>query len=90
MLMPKKKLGVAIAIGYKDEVPSLSVKEFETGSEPKFSLTLSPSSLNKVKEAIRTYEKYAKEFHFQTDHQELVNRKANSPIFYDRQYSKRL
>ena len=61
MLMPKKKLGVAIAIGYKDEVPSLSVKEFETGSEPKFSLTLSPSSIDKVKEAIRSYEKYAKE-----------------------------
>ena len=61
MKMPKKKLGVAIAIGYKDEIPSLSVKEFETGSEPEFSLTLSPSSLNKVKEAIRPYEKYAKE-----------------------------
>ena len=61
MLMPKKKLGVAIAIGYKDEVPSLSVKEFETGSEPKFILTLSPSSLDKVKKAIKDYEKYAKE-----------------------------
>ena len=45
----------------KTEVPSLSVKEFETGSEPKFSLTLSPSSIDKVKEAIRSYEKYAKE-----------------------------
>jgi hypothetical protein len=61
MLMPKKEIGVAIAIGYKDEKPSLSVKEFETGSEPKFSLTLSPSSLDKVKEAIRPYEKNTKE-----------------------------
>lgn len=61
MLMPKRKLGIAIAIGYKDEVPSLSVKEFETGSEPNFSLTLSPSSIEKVKDAIRPYEKYAKE-----------------------------
>lgn len=61
MLMPKKEIGVAIAIGYKDEKPSLSVKEFETGSEPKFSLSLSPSSLDKVKEAIRPYEKNTKE-----------------------------
>lgn len=61
MLMPEKKLGVAIAIGYKDEVPSLAVKEFETGSEPIFSLTLSPSTLAKVKDAISPYEKYAKE-----------------------------
>lgn len=61
MLMPKKKLGVAISIGYKDEVPSLAIKEFETGSEPKFSLKLSPSSIDKVKEAISPYEKYAKE-----------------------------
>ena len=61
MLMPKKEIGVAIGIGYKDEKPSLSVKEFETGSEPKFSLTLSPSSLDKVKEAIRPYEKNTKE-----------------------------
>ncbi len=61
MLMPKKEIGVAIGIGYKNEKPSLSVKEFETGSEPKFSLSLSPSSLDKVKEAIRPYEKNTKE-----------------------------
>lgn len=61
MLMPKKKVGVAIAIGYKGEMPSLAVKEFETGSEPKFSLILAPSTLDKIKEAVKPYEKYEKE-----------------------------
>ncbi len=61
MLMPKNELGVAIAIGYKAELPSLAVKEFKTGSEPKFSLTLAASSLKEVKEAISKYEKYARE-----------------------------
>ncbi len=61
MLMPKKKVGVAIAIGYKGEIPSLAVKEFETGSEPKFSLTLTPSTLDKVKDAIKPYEKFEQE-----------------------------
>ncbi len=61
MLMPKKKLAVGIAIGYKGENVSFAIKEFETGSEPKFNLKLSSSSLDKVKEAIRPYEKYSKE-----------------------------
>jgi hypothetical protein len=61
MLMPERKLGVAISIGYKNEVPSLAVKEFETGSEPKFSLTLATSSLDQVREAILPYEKQSKE-----------------------------
>jgi len=59
MLMPKQKPGVAVAIGYKGEVLSLAIKEFKTGSEPKFSLNLLPSTLHKVKEAISPYEKYA-------------------------------
>jgi len=59
MLMPKQKPGVAVAIGYKGEVLSLAIKEFKTGSEPKFSLKLLPSTLHKVKEAISPYEKYA-------------------------------
>jgi hypothetical protein len=61
MLMPIKKLAVAIAIGYKDEIPSLSIKEFEIGEELNFSLTLTPSSINKVKEAISAFEKYDEE-----------------------------
>jgi mono/diheme cytochrome c family protein len=61
MLMPKKKLGIAIAVGYKNEIPSISIKEFETGSQPKFSITLAASNIEKVKEAISPYEKYAKE-----------------------------
>lgn len=61
MLMPKKKMGVVIAIAYKNDIPSLCVKEFETGSEQKFTLTLSASSLDKVKEAISKYKKYSKE-----------------------------
>ncbi|MEO8146987.1 MAG: c-type cytochrome [Bacteroidia bacterium] len=61
MLMPKQKPAVAIAIGYKGETPSLAVKEFITGSEPRFTLSLSTSTLDKVKEAITPYEKYAKE-----------------------------
>lgn len=61
MLMPKKKPAIAIAIGYKDEVPALSMREFETGSELKFSLILTPSGIENLKEAIRPYEKYGKE-----------------------------
>ncbi len=61
MIMPKKQLGVAIAIGYKNEVPSVSFKEFETSSTPTITMTLFPSSLDKIKEIITPYEKYAKE-----------------------------
>ena len=67
MLMPKKKLAVAIAIGYKDEAPSLAVKEFETGSEAKLYLTLAPATLKEVKAAIRAYEQYAKENRIRKD-----------------------
>ena len=51
--MPKKKTGVAIAIGYAGEEPSLAIRTFETGSEPELTLTLAASSIEKVKEAIR-------------------------------------
>ncbi len=61
MLMPKKEIAVAVAIGYKYEVPSLAVKEFDTGSGVKFSVSLSPSSLEQVKEAIKPYENLRKE-----------------------------
>ncbi|TAE90505.1 MAG: hypothetical protein EAY81_00725 [Bacteroidetes bacterium] len=61
MLMPKKKLGIAIAIGYKNDTPSFAMEEFETGSEPNFSLTLLPSTIEQVKAAIRTYDNYSEE-----------------------------
>jgi hypothetical protein len=61
MLMPKQKDGVAIAIGYKGDAPSIAIKEFETGSNPKFSLMLTPSSPNKVKDTLRVYDRYSKE-----------------------------
>jgi hypothetical protein len=61
MIMPREKLGVAIAIGYKNEVPSLAVREFETGSESAFMLKLSPSTPDKVRDAVSSYEAYASE-----------------------------
>jgi hypothetical protein len=61
MIMPKHENAVVITIGYKGEVPSLAVQEFETGTTPKMSVSLSLSSAEKVKEAINRYEKYSKE-----------------------------
>lgn len=67
MLMPKKKTGVAIAIGYAGEAPSLAIRTFETGSEPELTLTLAASSIEKVKEAIRPYNNYTSENSIDTD-----------------------
>jgi hypothetical protein len=61
MLMPKEGTAILISIGYKGETPSLAIKEFELGMPIKYNLTLAPSTLDNVKEAIRPYEKYAKE-----------------------------
>jgi hypothetical protein len=61
MIMPRQKLGVAIAIGYKNEVPSLAIREFETGSDSAFTLKLSPSTADKVRDAVKAYEEYAPE-----------------------------
>jgi hypothetical protein len=61
MIMPKHENAVIIAIGYKGEVPSLAVQEFETGSKSKISVNLSLSNAEKVKAAIRKYEKYSTE-----------------------------
>ncbi len=61
MLMPKEGTAILISIGYKGETPSLAIKEFELSEPIKYNLTLAPSTLDKVKEAIRPYEKYAKE-----------------------------
>jgi hypothetical protein len=61
MIMPRQKQGVAIAIGYKNEVPWLAIREFETGSESAFTLTLSPSTPDQVRDAVKSYEEYAPE-----------------------------
>jgi hypothetical protein len=61
MFMPKKELGVAISIGYKDEKTSLAIQEFITGTEPILTLTLSPSSIDKVNSSIKNYERYDRE-----------------------------
>lgn len=61
MLMPKKRLAVAISIAYKNDIPYLALKEFETGSEPQIILSLKESSSQKIKEAIKPYNGYAKE-----------------------------
>lgn len=61
MLMPKHSLATGIAIGYKGQTPWIAVREFETTSEPKFSLTLSETTLDSVKQAIRPYESYSAE-----------------------------
>lgn len=61
MLMPKNKTAILIAIGYKNEIPWLAIKQFETTSEIILSLTLVPSSASKVKEAINGFEQYSKE-----------------------------
>lgn len=60
MLMPNEGTAILISIGYKGETPSLAIKEFELGLPIKYNLTLAPSTLDKVREAIRPYEKYAK------------------------------
>lgn len=61
ILMPKEGTAMLISIGYKGETPSLAIKEFKLNEPIKHNLTLAPSTLEKVREAIRPYEKYAKE-----------------------------
>jgi hypothetical protein len=61
LLMSKNEKIVAIAIGYKNDLPSLAFKEFETGSNVNISMSLSPSNIEQIKQIIRPYDKYAKE-----------------------------
>lgn len=67
MYMPEYEQGLAISIAYKNELPSIAIKEFKTGAEPQINLTLVASSLSKLKEAISPYENYAKENKISTD-----------------------
>ncbi|MDF2454448.1 MAG: cytochrome c, mono- and diheme variant family [Cytophagaceae bacterium] len=61
ILMPKKESAVAIGIGYKGDSLSLSVTTFQTGSEPKLTMTLTASSIEQLKAVIGPYEKYMTE-----------------------------
>lgn len=61
ILMPKEGTAILISIGYKGEMPSLAVKEFQLGAPIKYNLTLAPSTIDQVKEAIRFYDYYARE-----------------------------
>jgi hypothetical protein len=67
LLMPKEGTVILISIGYKGEEPSIAIKEFELGLPIKYNLTLAPSTLDKIKEAIRPYEIYANENNLGTD-----------------------
>jgi hypothetical protein len=60
MIMPKQAQAILISIGYKDEVPSLAIQEFQTGSKSKMTLSLNVSTLEKVEKAIGQYS-YSKE-----------------------------
>lgn len=61
MLMPKKRQAVVVAIGYKNGVPSMAIKTFVTGKQNKYSLKLTTSSIDSIKQALKPYEKYARE-----------------------------
>ena len=61
MLMPDKKLAIAIAIGYQGDVPSIAMKSFETTVEQQLTLTLNPSTLEKLKAVLARYEEQVSE-----------------------------
>ena len=74
IFMPKHSKAVLIAVAYKGDSAALAVQEFETGSEPKLSLHLSPTGAKDIKKAIALYEKY----------------KAENKISVDLEYMKKL
>lgn len=67
VLMPTPEPIVAIAIGYKNEIPAIAIKAFETISESKISLSLSPTNAQKMNEALEPYENVNKENSINTD-----------------------
>ena len=66
MLMPKKKLAVAITIGYIEDVPYLGVQEFTTG-DLSVTTTLEESSIEAIKETIKPYDDYNQENRIDVD-----------------------
>lgn len=67
MLMPDKKLAVAIAIGYLGDTPSMAMKSFETTVEQQLTLTLNPSTIEKLKETLARYEEQGVENNISQD-----------------------
>lgn len=61
MLMPKSGKAILISIGYKEEVPSLAIQEFELSQDIKSNLTLEATNMDKVNEAIRKYDSFSSE-----------------------------
>jgi hypothetical protein len=72
MLMPKKRLAVAVSIAYKDADSYLGLKEFETGSQPKVNLTLHKSSFQKIKDLISQYDDYGEENRIDKDLEYMI------------------
>jgi hypothetical protein len=61
MLMPKHSMAFGIAIAYKGETSFLAIKQFETGTDEQFTLSPERSTKEKIKESIKSYDKYAAE-----------------------------
>lgn len=60
MLMPKKEMAVVISIGYKGDQSFLGITEFTTGDQ-KVEISLTESSIEKIKAAILPYDNYTSE-----------------------------
>jgi hypothetical protein len=60
MLMPKKDLGIAIAVGYKKDSIFLVVKEFRTETDRKVSLSLTAATREELRLAIMRYDDFEK------------------------------
>lgn len=60
MLMPKKEMAVGISIGYKGDQSFLGITEFTTGDQ-KVEISLTESSIEKIKAAILPYDNYTSE-----------------------------
>ncbi len=61
MLMPKHEPATAIAIAYNGENAFLAIKQFETGTDTQLTMTPEAATKEKIKQAIKAYNKYAKE-----------------------------
>lgn len=44
MLMPTKQKATVISIGYKNDIPAMAIKEFETATESKITFSLEPTT----------------------------------------------
>ena len=56
LLMPKSSSAILVGIGYKNEMPSISIKQIVTGSDAHYSMTLTATTMDGLKKAISPYE----------------------------------